>query len=157
MTNPFKDQSEFMQAAGQTTNRYNAEQTELYINLVVEEFKECVEAESLEQYVKEICDLIVVSIGVLHSLGVDAEEAWRRVHESNMSKLPFTKDPITGKVLKGPNYQKPNMREVIEAIPNIDEVETEMTEEELNHLEVDISRIKVVDIADVHDEPDTVQ
>jgi predicted HAD superfamily Cof-like phosphohydrolase len=154
VTNPFQDQSEFMQAAGQTTNRYNAEQTELYINLVVEEFKECVEAESLEQYVKEICDLIVVSIGTLHSLGVDAEDAWRRVHASNMSKLPFEKDPVSGKVQKGPNYVKPDMRSLIEAIPNIDEVELEMTEEELNSLELDLSRIKV---ADIHDEPDSVQ
>lgn len=118
--NPFASQEAFMLAADQSTRRYNREQTELYINLMVEEFTEAVQASSLEDYVKELCDLLVVTIGTLHSIGVDPQELWDRVWDSNMSKLPFTKRE-DGKIQKGPNYQPPVLGDLLEAIPNLAE------------------------------------
>jgi predicted HAD superfamily Cof-like phosphohydrolase len=135
MTNPFADQAAFMTAAGQTTNHYNQEQTELYVNLMVEEFQECVSAVSLEGYIKELTDLIVVTIGCLHSLGVDAEQAWQLVHASNMSKLPFTKRE-DGKVQKGPNYQPPNLVPLVATIEGLTDEDLIKTEAEIDELPV---------------------
>jgi predicted HAD superfamily Cof-like phosphohydrolase len=131
MTNVFQDQKQFMAAAGQTTNHYNREQTELYVNLMVEEFQECVSAVSLEGFTKELTDLIVVTLGCLHSLGVDAEQAWQLVHASNMSKTPFSVRE-DGKVQKGPNYQPPNLAPLIAAIEGITDEDLIKTEAEMD-------------------------
>lgn len=61
---------------------------------------------------KEAADVLVVVFGTAVSLGIDLEEAFRRVHASNMSKLGSDGKPILrgdGKVLKGPNYFTPDM------------------------------------------------
>jgi predicted HAD superfamily Cof-like phosphohydrolase len=61
---------------------------------------------------KELADLLYVVYGTAVSLGIDAEEAFRRVHDSNMSKLGLDGKPIVrddGKVLKGPKYYEPSM------------------------------------------------
>lgn len=131
--NPFSDQKNFMLAGEQSVGVYNAAQTELYINLVIEEFQEMVGAVSLEGFVKETIDLIVVSIGLLHSVGVGPEEAWRLVHESNMSKLVDGKlmKREDGKGLKGPNYQPPDLVPLIMAIPGLDESDLAKTEAEV--------------------------
>lgn len=65
-----------------------------------------------EEVVKEAVDLLYVVYGTLAYLGVDADEAFRRVHESNMSKLGDDGQPIRradGKVLKGPNYKEADL------------------------------------------------
>lgn len=61
---------------------------------------------------KEMADLLYVVYGTAVALGIDLEEAFRRVHQSNMSKLGVDGRPIfreDGKVLKGPNYYEPDM------------------------------------------------
>lgn len=69
-----------------------------------------------EAFVKELCDLLYVTYGTLVYLGVDADEAFRRVHDSNMSKLGDDGQPIRrvdGKVLKGPNYFEPDLSDLV--------------------------------------------
>jgi predicted HAD superfamily Cof-like phosphohydrolase len=66
---------------------------------------------NLGKIAKEASDLIYVVLGLCTALGIDGEEAFRRVHQSNMSKLvdgvaSFSPE---GKVLKGPNYVEPDM------------------------------------------------
>lgn len=111
----FTDQAEFMRAAGQTVDDFNGEQVDLYYALIVEECDEFRTAFSNAEAIKEAIDIIVVTAGWLLSVGVDADEAWRRVHASNMSKLTDGKllKREDGKVLKGPNYKPADLSDLI--------------------------------------------
>lgn len=94
----------------------DADRIALRSNLVAEEFKELINAESCEEIMKESCDLIYVILGTFVEFGWDLEEAFRRVHLSNMSKLGEDGKPIyreDGKVLKGPNYKKPDLSDLV--------------------------------------------
>jgi NTP pyrophosphatase (non-canonical NTP hydrolase) len=93
--------------------------------LIVEEFKEFLEAETLvnrdhpiyrEETLKELADLVYVCYQYAENLNWDLDEALDRVHRSNMSKLDADGNPIyraDGKVLKGPNYQPPNLSDLV--------------------------------------------
>ena len=110
----FKDQMQFMQACEQTVYSHNTDQTDLYESLISEEtleFFNALENDDRQEQIKEAIDILVVTVGWLLSAGVDAAEAWRRVHESNMSKLTDGKmlKREDGKILKGPNYKAPDM------------------------------------------------
>ena len=99
MTNPFTDQKTFMKACDQTVGTYNQEQFDLYRNLIkeeVEELDEAIDANDRVEQLDALLDIMVVTLGALHSLGVDDENAWKEVISSNMSKI----DAETGKVLK---------------------------------------------------------
>ena len=94
-------------------------------NLIVEEFKEFLEAEgelwhNNPEYpceaLKELADLVYVCYQYAENMGWFLDEALNRVHESNMSKLDEYGKPIyreDGKVLKGPNYSPPNLNDLI--------------------------------------------
>ena len=94
-------------------------------NLIVEEFKEFLQAEGMlflssnehkENALKELADLVYVCYQYAVNMGWDLDEAMHRVHESNMSKLDKNGDPIyrdDGKVLKGPNYKPPNLEDLV--------------------------------------------
>ena len=125
----FNDQAEFMQACAQTTGQYNWEQVKLYMRLIEEEVgetREGVTALSLRQKptvaqladaVDGALDVIVVAIGLLHSLGVDPQPLWDEVAYSNRKKI----DPATGKVrkredgkvLKPDGWEPPRLAELI--------------------------------------------
>lgn len=65
---------------------------------------------------KELADLAYVLYGTAEALGWNLDEAVRRVHESNMSKLGADGKPIyreDGKVLKGPNYKEPYLGDLV--------------------------------------------
>ena len=65
---------------------------------------------------KELCDLQYVLSGFVVTFGLPFDEAFKRVHESNMSKLGPDGKPIyrdAGKVLKGPNYKKPDLSDLV--------------------------------------------
>ena len=67
---------------------------------------------------KELADMVVVIYGYAATYGWDLDEALRRVHASNMSKFGVDGKPLKrpdGKVLKGPNYKKPNLQDLVEA------------------------------------------
>ena len=94
-------------------------------NLIVEEFKEFLEAEGAlfrdsptirSEALKELADLVYVCYQYAENMGWDLDEAMDRVHESNMSKLDEYGKPIyreDGKVLKGPNYKPPNLEDLV--------------------------------------------
>ena len=99
MTNPFRDQLTFMQACDQTVDRFNPEQFKMYLSLIEEEGKELVQAIQDQDKVETLdalIDILVVTIGAIHSLGAGGELAWREVMRTNMAKI----DPETGKVRK---------------------------------------------------------
>jgi predicted HAD superfamily Cof-like phosphohydrolase len=93
--------------------------------LIVEEFKEFLEADDQlfrdnphyrAEALKELADLVYVCYQYAANLGWDLDEALDRVHRSNMSKLDDNGQPIyrpDGKVLKGPNYQPPNLNDLV--------------------------------------------
>jgi len=93
--------------------------------LIVEEFKEFLEAEqqlimgltiNSADCLKELADLVYVCYQYAANLGWDLDEALDRVHKSNLSKLDDNGNPIyreDGKVLKGPNYQPPNLTDLV--------------------------------------------
>ena len=94
-------------------------------NLIVEEFKEFLEAEGLlfrknldieSEALKELADLIYVCYQYAENMGWLLDEALDRVHLSNMSKLDTEGKPIyreDGKVLKGPNYKPPTLTDLV--------------------------------------------
>ena len=94
-------------------------------NLIVEEFKEFLEADlnmalmhppDRAACLKELADLIYVCAQYAENMDWDIEQALRRVHKSNMSKLGDDGKPVTrkdGKVLKGPNYKPPDLSDLV--------------------------------------------
>ena len=98
---------------------------EMQKRLIVEEFKEFLEAEqqllygftrNSEDCLKELADLVYVCYQYAANLGWDLDAAMDRVHQSNMSKLGEDGKPIRredGKVLKGPNYQPPTLSDLV--------------------------------------------
>ena len=92
--------------------------------LIVEEFKEFLEAEGMlfmqgrhhqEHALKELADLVYVCYQYAENMGWFLDEALNRVHESNLSKLGEDGKPILredGKVLKGPNYKPPDLSDL---------------------------------------------
>ena len=94
-------------------------------NLIVEEFKEFLEAEgelwhnnptNPSEALKELADLVYVCYQYAENMGWFLDEALDRVHVSNMSKLGKDGRPIyrdDGKVLKGPDYEPPTLMDLI--------------------------------------------
>lgn len=99
MTNPFRDQEKFMRACDQTVDDYNHGQVALYANLIKEEVDEFNEAYAKYDHVEmldALIDILVVTTGAIHSMGADAEGAWKEVMQTNFAKI----DSETGKVRK---------------------------------------------------------
>ena len=99
MTNPFRDQEKFMRACDQSVGEFNEKQYSMYIKLIDEEHQELLEATLAEDRVEQLdalIDILVVTIGAIHSAGFDAEGAWKEVMKTNFAKI----DRETGKVRK---------------------------------------------------------
>lgn len=96
MTDVFADQAHFMRACDQTVGEVNYAQLLLYVNLIQEEVEELRNADGAVDELDALIDILVVTVGALHSMGVDAEGAWKEVMRSNLAKI----DPQTGKVRK---------------------------------------------------------
>lgn len=116
--NPFEDQKTFMQAGDQTVSEFNSSQYEMYKNLIKEEYSELFDdAENLVDELDALVDILVVTIGAIHSMGVDAQAAWDEVMRTNLVKI----DPVTGKcrkredgkILKPEGWQPPNLAPLI--------------------------------------------
>ena len=95
-TNPFLDQSKFMQACGQTVNQWNESQYLLYRELIREEVADLAQAETHKDALDALIDILVVTIGAIHSAGYNGEAAWHEVMRTNFAKV----DPETGRVRK---------------------------------------------------------
>ena len=97
--NPFRDQEKFMRACDQSVEEYNEKQYGLYLELIGEETGELMVALADEDRVEQLdalIDILVVTIGAIHSGGFDAEGAWKEVMRTNFAKI----DSETGKVRK---------------------------------------------------------
>lgn len=82
---------------------------EKQLTYVEEEFYELMYAyrnQGRAATIKEACDLLWVTYGFLLSMEVNPDHAFKLLDYSNHSKFPFTK--VNGKVIKGPNYKKPD-------------------------------------------------
>ena len=93
----------------------NSDLDRLRLKLLQEEFDEVCAAETSEEVVKELCDVLYVAYGYAASFGWDLDAAFRRVHASNMSKLDDDGAPIVrsdGKIMKGPNYEAPDLSDL---------------------------------------------
>ena len=116
MTNPFKDQEKFMRACDQSVDEFNADQFNLYVSLIEEESKELAEAIAAHDKVETVdalIDILVVTIGALHSMGADAEGAWKEVMRTNFAKIDKETGKVRkredGKVLKPIGWTPPNL------------------------------------------------
>lgn len=100
-------------------------QYNLQIKLIIEEYTEVIEAfDAFKQndisthagLLKELADLVFVCYQAAENMGWNLDEAMQRIFDSNMSKLDNTGAPIrneAGKIMKGPNYQPPNLLSIV--------------------------------------------
>lgn len=109
MTNPFRDQEKFMRACDQCVDGSNQDQFQMYLRLIKEEFDELQVAQGIDLVTGEqtgpvdlvetldaLLDIVVVTIGAIHSAGMDGEGGWKEVMSTNFAKV----DKETGKVRK---------------------------------------------------------
>jgi len=113
VSNPFRDQEKFMRACEQTVGEFNEAQYQLYCNLISEEFNELVASTTKVDDLDALIDILVVTIGAIHSLGADAEGAWKEVMSTNFSKIDKQTGRVRkredGKVLKPAGWTPPNL------------------------------------------------
>ena len=131
MSNVFRDQAKFMKACEQTVGESNEDQFKLYLKLIKEEYNELLEAQGLNQNLDRIgylpvdkvetldalIDIMVVTVGALQSLGVDAEGAWKEVMSTNFAKIDSLTGRVRkredGKVMKPTGWQSPQLAKYI--------------------------------------------
>jgi predicted HAD superfamily Cof-like phosphohydrolase len=116
VTNPFRDQEKFMRACDQTVDSFNADQFNMYLGLIEEEADELGEAIKNHDQVETLdalIDILVVTIGAIHSAGFDAESAWKEVMATNFAKIDRDTGKVRkredGKVLKPVGWTAPNL------------------------------------------------
>ena len=105
-----------MNACDQTVEERNDQQYLMYIGLIEEESKELDQAlldnNSVEQ-LDALIDILVVTIGAIHSMGADAEGAWKEVMRTNFAKIDHNTGKVRkredGKVLKPTGWTPPNL------------------------------------------------
>ena len=91
----------------------------LRINLIneeLEEFKEAIKNNDLKEVADALTDILYVTYGAGHAFGINLDKCFEEVQKSNMSKLGIDGKPIyndDGKVMKGPNYFKPNLKKFL--------------------------------------------
>lgn len=105
-----------MKSCDQTVDEFNSKQYGLYINLIAEEVSELNEAISQGDRVEQLdalIDILVVTVGAIHSAGYDAEGAWREVMNTNFAKIDKETGKVRkredGKVLKPVGWTPPNL------------------------------------------------
>jgi predicted HAD superfamily Cof-like phosphohydrolase len=120
MTNPFRDQEKFMRACDQSVDEFNTDQFRLYCNLIEEESKElkvAIDNNDSVETLDALIDILVVTIGAIHSIGADAEGAWKEVMRTNFAKIDKDSGKVRkredGKVLKPIGWTPPNLKPFI--------------------------------------------
>jgi|TARA_B100000941_G_C28102643_1_gene349179 predicted HAD superfamily Cof-like phosphohydrolase len=113
----------FMKTFGQEVKTSPALSTDkinrLRVDLIKEELEELTEAmnnKDLLEVADALTDILYVTYGAGHAFGIDLDKCFDEVQNSNMSKLDENGKPIyneSGKVMKGPNYYKPDLSKFI--------------------------------------------
>ena len=122
MTN-FEKVGTFMKTFGQEVKdsaSFSTEKiNELRLNLIKEELDELIDAmnkRDLVEVADALTDILYVTYGAGHAFGINLDKCFAEVQNSNMSKLDNNGKPIyndNGKVMKGPNYFKPDLKKYI--------------------------------------------
>ena len=122
MTN-FEKVKQFMQTFGQevkTKASFSDEKTnQLRLALITEELEElknAMESKDLLEVADALTDILYVTYGAGHAFGINLDKCFDEVQNSNMSKLDQNGKPIYnehGKVMKGPNYFKPDLSKFV--------------------------------------------
>jgi len=119
----FSSVKKFMETFGQEVKNKaeypNEKIKNLRISLIEEELselKEAIKNKDIKEVADALTDILYVTYGAGHAFGIDLDKCFDEVQRSNMSKLDENGKPIfneQGKVLKGPNYFKPNLEKFI--------------------------------------------
>jgi predicted HAD superfamily Cof-like phosphohydrolase len=121
MTNLFRDQAKFMTACDQSVGEFNQKQFDLYVNLIDEEYNDELKAaiasgDRVEQ-LDALLDILVVTIGAIHSGGFDGEAGWKEVMNTNFAKIDKDTGKVRkredGKVLKPVGWTPPDLKPYI--------------------------------------------
>ena len=122
MTN-FESVKKFMETFGQEIKEKaafpNNKITSLRYDLIkeeLEELKEAIENRDIKEVADALTDILYVTYGAGHAFGINLDKCFEEVQRSNMSKLGLNGKPIyndKGKVMKGPNYFKPDLRKFV--------------------------------------------
>ena len=122
MTN-FEMVKKFMQTFGQEVRTKASFPDDKKINLRVDlireelmEFKEAVDKKDIKEVADALTDILYVTYGAGHAFGINLDSCFEEVQNSNMSKLGSDGKPIyneSGKVMKGPDYFKPNLNKFV--------------------------------------------
>jgi len=122
MTNPFRDQEKFMRACDQKVDAYAISQYKMYLKLIEEEHNELKQAVANDNVVEQLdalIDILVVTIGAIHSAGFDGEGAWKEVMRTNFAKIDHETGKVRkredGKVLKPLGWTAPDLKPFIES------------------------------------------
>ena len=119
----FDDVKNFMEIYGQEVKTKSSFPNEKIVKLRYDLIKE--ELDELSLAIKEndiievadaLTDLLYVVYGAGHAFGIDLDKCFAEVQRSNLSKLNINGKPIyneNGKVMKGPNYSKPNLKQFL--------------------------------------------
>ena len=82
----------------------------------LEELKEAIVSRDIKEVADALTDILYVTYGAGHAFGINLDKCFKEVQNSNMSKLDLNGKPIyneKGKVMKGPNYFKPNLSKFV--------------------------------------------
>ena len=122
MTN-FQKVKYFMETFGQevksSASFSSPKINELRYNLIKEEldeFKQALDNNDLLEVADALTDILYVTYGAGHAFGINLDHCFEEVQNSNMSKLDKNGNPIYnehGKVMKGPNYFKPDLSKFV--------------------------------------------
>lgn len=115
---------DFMESFGQDVNDEptlrDSQTQQLRYDLIdeeLEELKMAFDNDDVVEVADALTDLLYVVYGAGHAFGIDLDDCFLEVHESNMSKLGEDGRPIyrdDGKVLKGPDFFQPNLKEILD-------------------------------------------
>ena len=119
----FKKVEHFMNTFGQEVKKKaefpDKNIVDLRLNLIKEELDElhdAIKKRDIIEVADALTDILYVTYGAGHAFGINLDECFTEVQNSNMSKLAENGKPIynkDGKVLKGPNYFQPNLKKII--------------------------------------------
>ena len=120
----FTDVKTFMETFGQmirTKSQFPDEKTiQLRYELIKEELNELEQAmktKNLKEIADALTDILYVTYGAGYAYGINLDKCFQEVQRANMSKLGKDGKPIyneKGKVMKGPNYSEPNLKQFVE-------------------------------------------
>ena len=120
----FEDVKTFMATFGQmvrTKPQFPDEKTmQLRYDLIKEELNElehAMKTKNLKEVADALTDILYVTYGAGYAYGIDLDKCFEEVQRANMSKLGTDGKPIyneKGKVMKGPNYSEPNLKQFVE-------------------------------------------